>query len=337
MVRSAEEMNAFSILSLVASDFSYKPSDAIRELPNPNADTLKSFPDNAQADERSFPVDLVRGLSNSIDSLLHRNITQGDPTVGTFTTIEFDNWVVQKKFNVPGSGFGAVVFRSLSTHPIDRKYEYIVAFRGTRGPDAINWYDNLDLGAETWKKDGQQVIDYLRGVTDSAGNPGLDQETLGDIFFTGQSLGGGLAQYGAYEYARQQGQAFDASRITLITFNGFGGVRGLQLMNGGYNPNLIKPVDTRHYVIDNDIVHRLGAGDRSQLAAVGGSWHVNGTGNTYQFDFLQRRNGQVVLASDGRQLKLFLVDAHRIESGFYDGFATQEGSEPKYLDTGLRS
>jgi hypothetical protein len=322
MARTAEQLNGLSIIGLVASDFSYKPPDSIREIPNPFADTLRSFPDSTPGNERSFPVDLARGLPNGIDDFTHRNVFPGDPTAGTFTTIEFDNWVVQKKFDVPGSGFGAVVFRSLKLS-IDGKFDYIVAFRGTQGLNSIDWYSNLDLAQKTWEADGRQVINYLRGISGADGLPGLDQTRVGDINFTGQSLGGGLAQYGAYDYARQQGGAFNASNITLITFNAFGGVRGLQLLNGGmYDPNLLESVDTRHFVIDNDIVHRLGAGDKSQLEAVGGSWHVNGKNNTYQFDFLQRHeNGQVVLASDGRRLKLSFVDAHRIESGFYGGFA----------------
>ena len=59
-------------------------------------------------------------------------------------------------------------------------------------------------------------------------------------------------------------------------------------------------VETAHFVIDNDIIHRLGGGDPTKLKAVGGSWHVNGNNNVYQFDFVQKeQNGKVVQDSSG--------------------------------------
>ncbi|HXF65557.1 MAG TPA: putative Ig domain-containing protein, partial [Burkholderiales bacterium] len=302
-------INEQAILDLVASDFAYKPDAQIVV----RADKLQSFPDNTPEYERGFPPSLVSTLDNALFSRTHRQFIASGLSV-----IEFDNWTVEAKFDDPGDGFGAVVLKSRFADPVTNKFDYIVAFRGTDGLSAQDWYANLDLAQEVWRTQRNRIMPYLLGT---AQGERIDQTKLGRIHFTGQSLGGGLAQYAAYTYAQQRGQSFRPESISLITFNSFGGVRGLQQLNNGiYDPTLLAGVETAHFVIDNDIVHRLGAGDSAQLAAVGGSWHVNGKNNTYRFDFLQKQGGDLVRDASGRILKLNTVSAHRIEPGFYAGF-----------------
>jgi Ca2+-binding RTX toxin-like protein len=303
--------NEQAILDLVASDFAYKPNDEIAV----RVDKLQSFPDNAPEYEGGFPPSLVGFLDNALFARTHRSFIASGISV-----IEFDNWIVENKFNDRGDGFGAVVFKSRFADPVTNKFDYIVAFRGTDGLNAQDWYANLDLAKDVWARQSVPVLSYLLGTADGAN---IDQTTLSRIHFTGQSLGGGLAQYAAYTYAQQRkiiDGRINSAGISLITFNSFGGVRGLQQLNNGYDPTLLAGVETAHFVIDNDIVHRLGAGDPNQLASVGGSWHVNGKDNTYRFDFLQKQGGEFVRDSSGRILKLDAFAAHRIEPGFYTGF-----------------
>ena len=47
------------------------------------------------------------------------------------------------------------------------------------------------------------------------------------IYFTGQSLGGALAQYAAYEFAETH-EAYPSAHLSLVTFNALGGVAALR-------------------------------------------------------------------------------------------------------------
>jgi hypothetical protein len=164
----------------------------------------------------------------------------------------------------------------------------------------------------------------------------------GTIHFTGQSLGGGLAQYAAYEYSRALASAFDANRITLTTFNSFAAGAGLLRTHAadGYNDKQLAGVSTAHYSIANDIVHALGAAfiGRNVLG------HLNARDgnatNLYSFDdFRAFVNNQPKI---GEQNFLGLVDGHRIETGFYAGMDRYHQSfldanvlgELSYVDTG---
>ena len=72
---------------------------------------------------------------------------------------------------------------------------------------------------------GQELLADLLGINDAR-----------TIHFAGQSLGGALAQYAAYDFVRARttvGDAafdplFSAARVTLTTFNGLGGIEGLK-------------------------------------------------------------------------------------------------------------
>jgi Ca2+-binding RTX toxin-like protein len=306
-------LSELAVLGLVASDFSYKNASKVGR-----GELLSSLPDSKGGEEFGFPKALVNGLPNSSASRMRNYFIDSNRSV-----IQFGNWQETATFNDDRDGYGAVVFRSKDADPVTNKFDYIVAFRGTDGTDHQDWFANLDLAQKVWARQSINIMNYLLGN----GRGSVAQETLGRINFTGQSLGGGLAQYAAYTYAQTKARGFKAESISLVTFNGFGGVRGLQNLNGGtYDATLIANVETAHYVIPNDIVHRLGAGKAEQLASVGGSWHVNGKGNTYILDF--KRKGSI--GPTGEEFKLGPVSAHRIESGFYYGFDAYKESIPNF-------
>jgi hypothetical protein len=92
------------------------------------------------------------------------------------------------------TGFKFVALRNNATN------EVIVAMGGTDGPDMQDWAANMKLGWDQWDKDGAGrtlVFSYLNNLRDVEGT---EQPFTGTIHFTGQSLGGALAQYCALEF-----------------------------------------------------------------------------------------------------------------------------------------
>jgi pimeloyl-ACP methyl ester carboxylesterase len=195
---------------------------------------------------------------------------------------------------IPGTGFSAVIFRK------EGAPELIVALTGSNGWDSRDWWANLNLGMSQWRDEraGPTLVSYL-----------VDNFEDWTIHFTGQSLGGALAQYAAHDYARALGERFNPGRVTLTTFNGLGASEGLKARYESdkaepfnqFLPNVLSEVPTAHYVIANDLVSRLGGENLNES-------------ETYVLDFRKYGPGHAI------QSHLGIVDAHRIESGFYRGF-----------------
>ncbi len=204
----------------------------------------------------------------------------------------------------PNTGFGFIAYQNQQTN------EVIIALRGTDGPNPQDWVANSQyLGWNQWIERGGGR-DLVFGFINSLTNP--DGSTFtGEIHFTGQSLGGGLAQYAAYEYVHDQkalaalnGTTFDASRITLTTFNGFGGVLGLQQNLGNYDPTVLADIGSNaHFYTEGDIVSRLGS--------------FNGVGHTGGTTYLLNAHATEINPDTGKPFQLDPLAAHRIETGFY--------------------
>lgn len=202
------------------------------------------------------------------------------------------------------TGFGFIAYRNAQTNDV------IVALRGTDGPNPTDWVANSQhLGWNQWDVDGggrDLVFGFLNGLRDPNGDP-----YSGEIHFAGQSLGGGLAQYAAYEYVRDQktlaaqnGTIFDASRVTLTTFNGFGGVLGLHRNVGGYNSAVLADIGSNaHFYTEGDLVNRLGS--------------LNGVGHTGGTTYFLKAHATEIDPDTGEPFLLNAIDAHRIETGFY--------------------
>ncbi len=144
----------------------------------------------------------------------------------------------------PITGFHAQVWRKTGTG------ELLVAFTGTQdGQDAVA---DLALGTEQWRKNKAKLfaaLDALDGIT--------------QITFTGQSLGGALGQYAAYDYVKEHSEH---PAVTLLTFNSLGGRDGLaQLHDGAVDDTIAGQIDAGHFVaasagLGTDFVARLGGG-----------------------------------------------------------------------------
>jgi hypothetical protein len=201
-------------------------------------------------------------------------------------------------------GFKFVAYRNETTN------EVIVAFGGTDGPDPVDWTGNTALGWDQWLQGRDRVFELLRNSTI------VNSSTK--VNFTGQSLGGALAQYAAYEWVETKLTVtnpldpefladFAKSNVSLTTFNGLGGLKGLVdnlpssgIQHAAYDPTVLQGLGlSGHFYVTNDLVSRLGGG------------HVGG--DTFLLDF---KSGN--LNPDTTQPYAYgLVDAHRIETGFY--------------------
>lgn len=226
-------------------------------------------------------------------------------------------WTVIDRTDDPETGFGATIYKRSN---LDGTADFLVAFQGTRGPNAQDWQGNFGFGVDKWNSvaGGQALIAKLRTLLRS-------NAITGDIYFTGQSLGGALAEYAAYGFRTTADQLrktegiseFSNGRIALLTYNGLGGIAGLQKISED------DPVDafalqgsvTRHYWITGDLVHRLGEG----AGNLQGQAHLNGRGNGYRLDFFAGPADNLPETVDGQPRWNNVIDAHRIESGFYAG------------------
>ncbi|MGD9726129.1 MAG: calcium-binding protein [Nitrospiraceae bacterium] len=163
------------------------------------------------------------------------------------------------------------------------------------------------LGWNQWDVVGRAaVFSFLDSLKVNPTNQ--DTAFEGKIHFTGQSLGGGLAQYAAYEYVEShQGlTGFSKSNITLTTFNGFGGVLGLQENSGGYDPAILADIGSNaHFYTEGDLISRLGRDSVTGLGHTGGTSYFLSVGSS-QID-----------PDTGQPFLLNAIDAHRIETGFY--------------------
>jgi Ca2+-binding RTX toxin-like protein len=200
-------------------------------------------------------------------------------------------------------------FAALRNNRID---EVIVAMAGTDGANLQDWAVNMKLGWDQWDKDGggrSLVFRYLNDLRDQQDN---NKPFTGKIHFTGQSLGGALAQYAALEFfeSRKGGELDVAQRITLTTFNALGARDGL-VRYGNKPADLLAAFDAgfanadrvAHYYVTNDLISRLGGG------------HIGGS--EYRLNFASDRFDP----KTGEALLINPLEAHRIETGFYREFA----------------
>ena len=281
MATITEARSDLSKILLVACDQSYQGGpQASPPSPKPigPGDALSAFPDSRVPGGDVFP-----------------NTVPDD-----WRTLTLSDWVVQQRYDEPLTGFGATLYRRATATD---QADYIVAMQGTRGPNIQDWAGNLIYGWDKWSdqqpQGGQTLLNNLVSLID-----------VNQIHFTGQSLGGALAEYALYDYATQKSD-FDPTKVTLTTFNGLGGIAGLEQNRGTVDGSLVSGVDTAHFYITNDLVSRLGEG------------HLNGSDNEYLLDFAQTDtpgSGLILHRGDGSAIALDPFSAHRIEPGFYSGF-----------------
>ena len=145
---------------------------------------------------------------------------------------------------------------------------------GTDGSNLQDWWSSIThYGWNQWERNRVAVLEVLDGLIGEL--RGANDE-LPRIHFTGQSLGGALAEYAAYEFAETHPE-YSRSNLSLVTFNGLGGVAALrneipqrlppdQLGYPGFTDEEF--VSSRvagfahvvHYGSQNDLIWRIGNG-----------------------------------------------------------------------------
>jgi Ca2+-binding RTX toxin-like protein len=313
-----------SILGLIASDASYKsggfgPDSLLRT--SPDSDPADEYPFYARILERASPVEDAASPM-AYDAPVFPG-EDGNLVLG----VELKNWrQVEDPIEDLASGTAATIYRREYFEGEVAKSEYIVAFRGTDGRNGRDWFSNIQLGTDQWNA----LLERLYGANGIIRRLVSLDGSIPRMHFTGQSLGGALAQYAAYEYVRQRetentalfDSRFSAERkqlVTLTSFNAFAAGLGLKKIYGqSFEPLQLAGIPTAHYSIENEIIHRVGGsfvGNELQhgfLNAID-----EGQSNLYHFaswrhwkDDIERRDEQGYLG---------LVEGHRIESGFYQG------------------
>lgn len=221
----------------------------------------------------------------------------------------FPDYVVTFTYDDPATGFKGVVYRNESSR------EIVVALAGTDSTDLQDWWSNLThYGWNQWKENRVEVLQSLDTLITRLQGPAGE---LPKIYFTGQSLGGALAQYAAYEFVETH-REYARANLSLVTFNGLGGLAALreelpkriagdpipeypQLANAPFDSSLVSGFgQIAHYGSLNDLVWRAGAG------------HLGG--NVYSFAGLDFAN---VDPATNEPFLLDAINAHKIETGFY--------------------
>lgn len=147
-------------------------------------------------------------------------------------------------FSDPNTGAYAIIGQNAAGH-------VIVAFRGTE--------DLRDANADAQLGRSQYQALLGLGLTTRL-NVLKTESPYTRIDFIGHSLGGGLAQYAAYDFARSTSAGITTG---LFTYNAFGGVAGIKAMNNGiYDATVAGRIDAFNLWamgLDNnaDVVTRL--------------------------------------------------------------------------------
>ncbi|HMD80178.1 MAG TPA: hypothetical protein VKE92_02650, partial [Anaerolineales bacterium] len=149
-------------------------------------------------------------------------LDEGDPTIFPRFNFPADFFQTSQFIDPPSvsTGFKAIAYEKTS---VGNQKEVIIAFGGCDGgllSNPTDWVSSTQhLGWNQWDTNRAQIFDYLNR-----------QPADTKITFTGQSLGGALAQYAAYEWIKSKTEVdptYDKSRMSLITFNALGGYSGL--------------------------------------------------------------------------------------------------------------
>jgi Ca2+-binding RTX toxin-like protein len=215
-----------------------------------------------------------------------------------------DRFKVVGSHSDDASGFKYLLFQH------EASKELIVAFAGTDGIDYRDWGSNaLALGWNQWQRNHDRVLSDI----------GAFSQHAPAIHFTGQSLGGALAEYAAYQWIERQpvqSRAAEQARTTLTTFNGLGSEDALRASSASFDTTFLGRLSqSAAYWVRNDLVARLGGGHSGVPV--------------YQLDHLSYRHKPSFLQTrDDQYWDLDLVDAHRIEFGLYSGRRTRAEFEP---------
>ncbi|WP_281968346.1 lipase family protein [Roseovarius nanhaiticus] len=142
------------------------------------------------------------------------------------------------------TGFQAALLRCAATGTA------IVAFRGS--DEHLDLAAGINLGLCQYGANRDNLLDAVTSLH------------APHVLVCGHSLGGALAQYFAYDLMARK--KVSAQRgLSLVTFNGVGGVAGLMRLHGSIDPEMRAKLETVHFAHPDDIVVDIGGNLGSQI------------------------------------------------------------------------
>lgn len=193
-----------------------------------------------------------------------------------------------KDLDGQGTGLNGAVFRS---HDDGR---VILSIAGTE--DFTDVVSDIHLGLNQWK--------LLREWIDSR----PPQLVADELFITGHSLGGGLAQYAAVHMA--------ARAPHLVTFNALGAEEGLRQLES-WNPQVAAQLSrAENYVVDGDIIARAGG------AHVGRTIGLSSSDSPFLFTVAHRLTTVQWLLSPGNEARVGDVEVEHLDMDALQAFGS---------------
>lgn len=142
------------------------------------------------------------------------------------------------------TGFQAALLRCDATGTA------IVAFRGS--DEHLDLAAGINLGLCQYGANRDNLLDIVMSLNASR------------VLVCGHSLGGALAQYCAYDLM-MRGRVSARRELSLVTFNGVGGVAGLRRLHGSIDPDIRTSLEAVHFAHPDDIVVDIGGNLGSQI------------------------------------------------------------------------
>ncbi|MEI4263597.1 lipase family protein [Roseovarius sp. D0-M9] len=142
------------------------------------------------------------------------------------------------------TGFQAALLRCDATGTV------IVAFRGS--DEHLDLAAGINLGLCQYGANRDNLLDIVMSLNASR------------VLVCGHSLGGALAQYCAYDLM-MRGRVSARRELSLVTFNGVGGVAGLRRLHGSVDPDIRTSLEAVHFAHPDDIVVDIGGNLGSQI------------------------------------------------------------------------
>ncbi|AOM13820.1 lipase family protein [Bacillus thuringiensis] len=175
----------------------------------PNRIQIVEQKNNCQNEEDHFILEEQSDTPSFVNQLLYM-------AENAYYNKEIDSespgaWKLYKKYTNPGTSFTAYVYRKRYYTEIESElYDYTFSFRGTA--DTLDYIEDvLQVVGNVGGLQAEDAVNYMRNLISK------DAKLIHNVYFTGHSLGGYLAQWVQSEIIDQS--LFQSNNTFTITFN----------------------------------------------------------------------------------------------------------------------